>query len=68
MKPLQIKKAADFGKVAVMMGGTAAEREISLNSGNAVYQALKTNGVDVIAIDGQHLQWIRAAFDVSTWN
>jgi putative endonuclease len=23
---------------------------------------------DVIAIDGQHLQWIRAAFDVSTWN
>lgn len=23
---------------------------------------------DVMAIDGQHLQWIRAAFDVSPWN
>jgi D-alanine-D-alanine ligase len=34
-----------------MMGGTAAEREISLNSGNAVYQALKSNGIDAIAID-----------------
>lgn len=51
MRPLIIKNAADFGKVAVMMGGTAAEREISLNSGNAVYQALKSNGIDAIAID-----------------
>jgi D-alanine-D-alanine ligase len=51
MKPLRIKNAADFGKVAVLLGGTAAEREISLNSGNAVYQALKAQGVDAIAID-----------------
>lgn len=51
MKPLTIKNAADFGKVAVLMGGSAAEREISLNSGNAVYQALKSQGIDAIAID-----------------
>lgn len=51
MKALTIQNAADFGKVAVMMGGSAAEREISLNSGNAVYQALKAQGVDAVAID-----------------
>lgn len=51
MKPLKIKKPEDFGKVAVLMGGSAAEREISLISGNAVYQALKNQGVDVVAVD-----------------
>ncbi len=51
MKPAVIDDAKQFGKVAVLMGGTAAEREISLVSGKAVYQALKNNGVDVIAID-----------------
>lgn len=51
MKALKITNAADFGKVAVLMGGSAAEREISLNSGQAVYQALKNQGVDVIAVD-----------------
>lgn len=51
MKPLKINRAADFGKVAVLMGGTAAEREISLNSGNAVFQALIARGVDAVAID-----------------
>ncbi|MGY6275876.1 D-alanine--D-alanine ligase [Methylomonas sp. MgM2] len=51
MKPLTVKHASDFGKVAVLMGGTAAEREISLRSGNAVYQALKNKGIDTIAVD-----------------
>lgn len=51
MKPLRIKHASEFGKVAVVMGGTAAEREISLNSGNAVYSALLANGIDAVAID-----------------
>ena len=32
---------SDFGKVAVLMGGPSAEREISLLSGNAVLDALK---------------------------
>lgn len=51
MKPLRIKTPAEFGKVAVLMGGTAAEREISLRSGNAVFQALQQQGIDVVAID-----------------
>jgi D-alanine-D-alanine ligase len=46
-----IKKAEDFGRVAVLMGGSAAERSVSLKSGAAVYDALKRKGVDAIAID-----------------
>ncbi len=41
----------DYGKVAVLMGGTAAEREISLQSGQAVLQALLNKGVDAVGID-----------------
>lgn len=51
MRPIVIKQAKDFGRVAVLMGGTAAEREISLNSGNAVFQALLRKNVDVTAVD-----------------
>ncbi len=40
-----------FGRVAVLMGGDAAERPVSLKSGAAVYDALKRKGVDAIAID-----------------
>ena len=40
-----------FGKVAVLMGGTAAERDISLISGKAVYEALLAKGVDAVAVD-----------------
>ena len=40
-----------FGKVAVLMGGLSAEREISLLSGNAVLTALLNKGVDAHAID-----------------
>ena len=46
-----VPAASAFGRVAVLMGGTAAERDISLQSGQAVFQALQNNGVDVIAID-----------------
>lgn len=48
-----IEKPEQFGRVAVVMGGNAAEREVSLRSGAAVYQALKQQGVDVIAVDVQ---------------
>ncbi len=41
----------DFGKVAVLMGGRSAEREISLLSGNAVLAALQRQGVDAHAFD-----------------
>ncbi len=40
-----------FGKVAVLMGGTSAEREISLMSGGGVLAALRSQGVDVHAFD-----------------
>jgi D-alanine-D-alanine ligase len=44
-------KAKDFGKVAVLLGGTSAEREISLISGAAVLAALQAAGVDAFAFD-----------------
>lgn len=40
-----------FGKVAVLLGGRSAEREISLLSGNAVLAALQRQGVDAHAFD-----------------
>lgn len=40
-----------YGKVAVLLGGNSAEREVSLNSGSAILNALITNGVDAIAFD-----------------
>ena len=42
---------SEFGKVAVLMGGPSAEREISLLSGNAVLAALRSKGVDAHAFD-----------------
>ena len=41
----------DFGRVAVLLGGSSAEREISLMSGNAVLAALKRSGVDAHGFD-----------------
>jgi D-alanine-D-alanine ligase len=40
-----------LGKVAVLMGGQSAEREISLMSGGGVLQALRARGVDAHAFD-----------------
>ncbi|MEQ1638105.1 MAG: D-alanine--D-alanine ligase [Methylococcales bacterium] len=51
MKPLMISNPADFGRVAVVMGGAAAEREVSLRSGAAVFAALQRAGIDAIALD-----------------
>ncbi|HEX7440714.1 MAG TPA: D-alanine--D-alanine ligase, partial [Caldimonas sp.] len=42
---------SSFGKVAVLMGGTSAEREISLMSGAGVLAALQSQGVDAQAFD-----------------
>ena len=44
-------KPTEFGKVAVLMGGASAEREVSLMSGNGVLQALRSRGVDAHAFD-----------------
>ena len=43
--------ATDFGRVAVLMGGVSAEREISLQSGQAVHAALLEKGVDAHKVD-----------------
>jgi D-alanine-D-alanine ligase len=43
--------ASSFGKVAVLLGGRSAEREISLLSGNAVLGALRERGVDAYPFD-----------------
>ena len=42
---------SEFGKVAVLMGGPSAEREISLLSGNAVLAALRSEGIDAHGFD-----------------
>ena len=42
---------SDFGKVAVLFGGTSAEREVSLMSGQGVLNALLSQGVDAHAFD-----------------
>ena len=44
-------KQEQFGRVAVLFGGTSAEREISLISGQAVLDALKAGGIDAEAFD-----------------
>ena len=41
----------DFGKVAVLLGGKSAEREVSLMSGTAVLEALLRQSVDAHAFD-----------------
>ena len=52
LKPsVDIFKPETYGKVAVLFGGDSAEREVSLNSGNAVLNALVRQGVDAIAFD-----------------
>lgn len=42
---------SEFGKVAVLFGGTSAEREVSLNSGSRVLAALQGQGIDAHAYD-----------------
>jgi D-alanine-D-alanine ligase len=48
----KIQDPAQFGRVAVVMGGSSAEREVSLDSGRNVLAALQARGVDAHAIDG----------------
>jgi D-alanine-D-alanine ligase len=47
----RITDSRDFGKVAVLLGGGSAEREISLISGRAVLAALLRRGVDATGVD-----------------
>lgn len=47
----QQRSAQEYGRVAVLLGGDSAEREISLISGKAVLRALQAAGVDAVGID-----------------
>jgi D-alanine-D-alanine ligase len=49
---VSIDRPGQFGKVAVVYGGTSAEREVSLDSGRNVLEALKAKGVDAEGVDG----------------
>jgi len=46
-----LQQSVQFGKVAVLMGGRSAEREVSLMSGQGVLTALRARGVDAHAFD-----------------
>ena len=50
--PLLIQDPTRFGRVAVLLGGTSSEREVSLDSGRNVLAALQRRGVDATAVDG----------------
>ncbi|HMM45327.1 MAG TPA: D-alanine--D-alanine ligase, partial [Candidatus Macondimonas sp.] len=48
MTARHLQDASAFGRVAVLMGGRSGEREISLRSGQAVFEALQRLGVDAV--------------------
>ncbi|MDB6061841.1 MAG: D-alanine--D-alanine ligase [Verrucomicrobiaceae bacterium] len=47
------------GKVAVLYGGNSAEREVSLESGGAVFAALQKNNVPAVLVDTKNSNWWR---------
>ena len=50
--------ATEFGKVAVLMGGKSAEREISNLTGQAILAALLAKDIDAVSIDTAHPTFI----------
>lgn len=48
----RITDPKDFGRVAVLMGGTSSEREVSLDSGRNCLEALQRRGVNAYPVDG----------------
>ncbi len=58
-------------RVAVLMGGISSEREVSLNTGKGVHEALRSRGYDAIAIDwrqgGDLAGDLRAAKPEAVW-
>ncbi|MBU2678230.1 MAG: D-alanine--D-alanine ligase [Gammaproteobacteria bacterium] len=62
----RISDAAEFGRVAVMLGGHSSERAVSLDTGAAVLKALQSKGVDAHAWDPAEktmAQFAEAGFD-----
>jgi len=50
--PLRCTDPAAFGRIAVLLGGSSSEREVSLESGRNVLEALRARGVDAHPVDG----------------
>ena len=48
----RVTDPAAFGRVAVLLGGDTSEREVSLDSGAGVLEALRSRGIDATAVDG----------------
>ena len=66
----RVTDPAQFGRVAVLLGGSSAEREISLLSGNAVLAALRSSGVDAHGFDPaeRDLAQLRESGFQRAWN
>jgi len=66
----RVSVAAEFGRVAVLLGGDSSEREISLLSGSAVLEALRRRGVDAHGFDPREhsLQELRTQHFARVWN
>ena len=61
-----VADAAEFGRVAVMYGGDSSEREVSLDTGRAVLDALRSRGVDAVGWDSSAhtlVEFADAGFD-----
>jgi D-alanine-D-alanine ligase len=53
------------GRVAVLLGGNSAERDVSLQSGQTVVSALQSLGLDVLAVDPARQDWVAQLHGVS---
>jgi D-alanine-D-alanine ligase len=58
----RVSDPKQFGRVAVLMGGTSSERDVSLDSGRNVLAALQARGIDAFPVDG--LDALREALSV----
>ena len=56
--------ASQFKKVAVLMGGNSAEREISLRSGAAVLASLQASGLNVVGVDLSGKSWAKQISEI----
>jgi D-alanine-D-alanine ligase len=50
--PVRVTDPDAFGRVAVLLGGTSSEAEVSRDSGRNVLEALRARGIDATAVDG----------------
>lgn len=63
---IPVRTASEFGRVAVMLGGSSSERAVSLDTGAAVLRALRSRGIDAQAFDPAEKsmqEFISAGFD-----